>query len=61
MDTTFFRKIFGEKLVNDFQIELDKIRKSWIEHIEKDEKEHQEILKFLSEIKERLEIKENDK
>jgi len=61
MDLTFFKKIFGEKLITDLQIELDKIKESWISHLEKDEKEHQEILKTLDEIKEKLGIKENDK
>jgi len=61
MDTNFFRKIFGDKLIDDFQIELDKIKQSWVEHIEEDKKEHQEILKVLNEIKEKLGIKENER
>jgi hypothetical protein len=46
----FFKKIFGEKLIDDFKIELEKMQKSWSSHLEENEKAHQEILKKLDEI-----------
>jgi hypothetical protein len=51
----FFKKIFGEKLIEDFKVELEKIQKSWISHLEENERSHQEILKKLDEISKKIE------
>jgi uncharacterized protein (DUF433 family) len=51
----FFKKIFGEKLIEDFKVELEKIQKSWLFHLEENERSHQEILKKFDEISKKLE------
>lgn len=58
MNLDFFKKIFGEKLITDFEGEINKMKKSWSEHLDKDGKEHEKILKSLKEIKNKLGIEE---
>jgi|YelNatPaOPRAMG01_1025707.scaffolds.fasta_scaffold503199_2 hypothetical protein len=50
-----FKKIFGEKLIDEFKIELEKIKRSWIFHLDENEKSHKEILTKLDEISKKLE------
>lgn len=51
MDLAFFKNIFGKKMIEDLELELDKAKKAWNSHVEKDSQEHEVILGELNEIK----------
>jgi hypothetical protein len=53
----FFKKIFGEQLIDEFKIELEKMQKSWNSHLEENEKSHKEILAKLDELSKKIEKK----